>query len=264
MTSIDYRGQFRGRTVILTGACGVIGRWIAQAFAAEGARLVLSDRDAGGLAALAPTLATETMTHVTELADAASIADLVAATTARFGAPDIVVNNAGVYPSGWLLDTDAAEWDRIMDVNLRAPFLLAQQAAKAMIAAGKGGSIVNISSGAARKMRTTAAPYCISKTALDRLTKGLGLELARFGIRVNAVEPGFAAGSTASPLTEAHVAATTAGIPLGRASMPEDAPAAILWLCSDAAAYVTGATLSVDGGNSIGSLAVFQDKKEPL
>ena len=264
MTPIDYRGQFRDRTVILTGACGVIGRWIAQAFAAEGARLALSDRDAAGLAALAPALATETMTHVTELTDGESIADLVAATTARFGAPDIVVNNAGVYPSGWLLDTDAAEWDRIMDVNLRAPFLLSQQAAKAMIAAGKGGSIVNISSGAARKMRTTAAPYCISKTALDRLTKGLGLELARFGIRVNAVEPGFAAGSTASPLTEAHVAVTTAGIPLGRASSPEDAPAAILWLCSDAAAYVTGATLSVDGGNSIGSLAVFQDKKEPL
>lgn len=264
MTAIDYRGQFRGRTVILTGACGVIGRWLAAAFAAEGARLVLSDRDAEGLAALAPSLDAETLTHVTELADAASIAALVDATVAHWGAPDIVINNAGVYPSGWLLDIDAAEWDRIMDVNLRAPFLLSQQAAKAMVAAGKGGSIVNISSGAARKMRTTAVPYCVSKTALDRLTKGFALELARFGIRVNAVEPGFAAGSTASPLTEAHVATTTAGIPLGRASASQDAPAAVLWLCSDAAAYVTGATLSVDGGNSIGSLAVHQDKKEPL
>jgi 3-oxoacyl-[acyl-carrier protein] reductase len=264
MTAIDYRGQFRGRIVILTGACGVIGRWLAAAFAAEGARLVLSDRDAAGLAALAPTLGAETMTHATDLADAAGIAGLVRATADRWGAPDIVINNAGIYPSGWLLDIDAAEWDRIMDVNLRAPFLLSQHAAKAMIAAGKGGAIVNVSSGAARKMRTTAVPYCVSKTALDRLTKGFGLELARFGIRVNAVEPGFAAGSTASPLTEAHVAMTTAGIPLGRASAPDDAAGAVLWLCSDAAAYVTGATLSVDGGNSIGSLAVYQDKKAPL
>ena len=113
-------------------------------------------------------------------------------------------------------------------------------------------------------MRRSVVPYCLSKTALDRLTKGYALELAPFGIRVNAVEPGFAAGSTASPLTDEHVNQTTANIPLGRASGPEDAAAAVLFLCSPAASYITGAALAVDGGNAIGSLAVHQAKKTPL
>src|SRR5438270_694313 len=131
------------------------------------------------------------------------------------------------------------------------------------IAGAFKGNIITISSGAARRMRRTVVPYCTSKTALDRLTKGFAIEFAEFGIRVNAVEPGFAPGSTASPLTAAHVESTTAGIPMGRPSLPDDAPNAIMFLCSSKAAYVTGATLSVDGGNSIGSLMVYQDKKSP-
>jgi 3-oxoacyl-[acyl-carrier protein] reductase len=262
----DWGDEFRGRKVVLTGACGVIGGWIAQAFAAAGARLCLSDRRADALAALAAkheVAANGGLTHVTELSDAASIDDLVAAVAKAWGAPDILINNAGIYPSGFLLDIDAAEWDRIFDVNLRAPFLVTRGFARLMIAAKTKGSIINISSGAARKMRRTVVPYCTSKTALDRLTKGFALELAAFGIRANAVEPGFAAGSTESPLTPAHVEMTTAGIPLGRASSPDDVANAIMFLCSTGAGYITGATLSVDGGNAIGSLAVYQDKKEP-
>jgi len=263
---MDWGDEFRGRKVVLTGACGVIGGWIAAAFAQAGARLCLSDRQGDRLAALARrygVAANGGLIHVTELADSASIDELVAAVGKAWGAPDIVINNAGVYPSGFLLDIDAAEWDRIFDVNLRAPFLLARGFARLMIAAQVKGNIVNISSGAARRMRRTVVPYCTSKTALDRLTKGFALELAAFGIRVNAVEPGFAPGSSASPLTATHVEMTTAGIPMRRASAPEDAPNAIMFLCSAKASYVTGATLSVDGGNSIGSLMVYQDKKEP-
>jgi len=263
---MDWGDEFRGAKVVLTGAGGVIGGWIAQAFAQAGAQLCLSDQRPDALARLAATHdvpARGGMTHATELTDSASIDDLVATVQRAWGAPDIVINNAGVYPSGFLLDIDAAEWDRIFDVNLRAPFLIARGFARSMIAAGVKGNIVNISSGAARRMRRTVVPYCTSKTALDQLTKGFAIELAAYGIRVNAVEPGFAAGSTASPLTAAHVEATTAGIPMGRASAPEDAPNAIMFLCSGKAAYVTGATLSVDGGNSIGSLMVYQDKKEP-
>lgn len=263
---MDWGDEFRGRKVMLTGACGVIGGWIAAAFAQAGARLCLSDRQGDKLVALAQqhdVAAKGGMTHVTELTDSASIDDLVATVQEAWGAADILINNAGVYPSGFLLDIDPAEWDRIFDINLRAPFLLARGFAKLMIATQVKGSIVNISSGAARRMRRTVVPYCTSKTALDRLTKGFALELAPFGIRVNAVEPGFAPGSSASPLTVTHVEATTAGIPMGRASSPEDAPNAIMFLCSGMASYVTGATLSVDGGNSIGSLMVYQDKKEP-
>jgi len=263
---MDWGDEFRGRKVVLTGACGVIGGWIAQAFAQAGARLCLSDRRHDALAALAKThdvAASGGLTHVTDLTDSASIDDLVAKVQTAWGAPDIVINNAGVYPSGFLIDIDAAEWDRIFDVNLRAPFLVARGFARLMIAAGTKGNVINISSGAARKMRRSVVPYCTSKTALDRLTQGFAIELAAYGIRVNAVEPGFAAGSTASPLTAAHIEATTAGIPMGRASAPEDAPNAIMFLCSGKASYMTGATLSVDGGNSIGSLMVYQDKKEP-
>src|SRR5215510_8230846 len=150
----DWADEFSGRKVVLTGACGVFGHWIAAAFAKAGARLCLSD--------------------------------------------------------------------------MRAPFLVARGFAKQMIATQVKGNIVNISSGAARRMRRTVVPYCTSKTALDRLTKGLALELAAFGIRVNAVEPGFAPGSTASPLTAAHVDGTIAGIPMQRASSPDDASHAIM------------------------------------
>jgi 3-oxoacyl-[acyl-carrier protein] reductase len=113
-------------------------------------------------------------------------------------------------------------------------------------------------------MRRTVVPYCTSKTALDRLTKGFAIELAEFGIRVNALEPGFAAGSSVSSLTDEHINNTVAAIPLGRPSSPSDVANGLLYLASDASSYVTGATLTIDGGNSIGSLAVHQAKKHPL
>lgn len=256
--------DFTGKKVVITGAAGIFGRWIAEAFDATGATLLLSDRDQAAMDSFAATLSRPVLTHRTELTDAASIDDLVAMVGREWGAADILVNNAAVYPSGFLLDVDAAEWDRIFDINLRAPFLLTRGIATQMVKQGVQGNLIMISSGASRKMRTTAAPYSISKSALDRLTKGFAVELAEYGIRCNAVEPGFAAGSTASPLSEAHVKATTGAIPLGRASKYEDAPAAVLFLCSEAASYITGATLSVDGGGSAGTILVHQDKKKAL
>lgn len=258
---MDWSEHFAGKAAVVTGAAGVIGRFLVEGCLAAGMKVMASDRDAAALADLAGQ---GCATHLTELTEAASIEALVAATADAFGAPDLVVNNAGVYPSGFLLDIPAAEWDRIMDVNLRAPFLVSAGFAKAMIAAGKGGSIINISSGASRKMRRSVVPYCVSKTALDRLTKGFALELAEFGIRVNAVEPGFAPGSTASPLTDEHVAGTLAQIPLGRGTSREDVVNAVLFAASPLAGYMTGGTITVDGGNSIGSLAVYQAKKRPL
>jgi 3-oxoacyl-[acyl-carrier protein] reductase len=125
--------------------------------------------------------------------------------------------------------------------------------AKLMIAARRKGSVVNISSGASRQMRSGSVPYCTSKTALERLTKGLALELAPYGIRVNAVEPGFAPGSIVSRLSAEYVSRMMARIPLGRTSGPGDAPEAVAYLCSDKASFITGAVLTVDGGNSIGA-----------
>lgn len=262
---MNFGTEFNAKKVVITGAAGIIGDWIASAFAAEGAVICLTDRDENRLKALREGLpGSGHLTIAADLMDAGSMTSFAARVAEEWGAPDILVNNAGIYPSGFLLDISIEDWDAIMGVNLRAPFLLSKLFARQMIDAGRGGSIVNISSGAARKMRTTVVPYCTSKTALDRLTKGFALELAEYGIRVNAVEPGFIAGSETSSLPEEHVRAVTGSIPLGRSSSQQDVASAVLYVSSEAAGYVTGATLTVDGGNSIGSQAVFQAKKKAL
>lgn len=248
--------EFDGKGVVITGAAGIFGRWIAAAFARAGARLCLSDLRIAALQTLArePEFAgLDVLLHETELTEEASVRDLAGTVARAWGAPEIVVNNAGVYPRGGLLDLPTAEWDRIFSVNLRAPFLVGREFAKLMIAQTMKGSIINISSGASRQMRNGSVPYCTSKTALERLTKGFALELAPYGIRVNAVEPGFAPGSSVSPLSEEYVERMRARIPLARTSGPDDASEAIMFLASSRASFVTGAVLSVDGGNSIGT-----------
>ncbi|HEY2132407.1 MAG TPA: SDR family oxidoreductase [Acetobacteraceae bacterium] len=247
--------EFRDKKVVVTGAAGIYGGWIATAFARGGARLCLSDMRQDKLARFAGGLeAAEALLHTTDLTDSASIADLAALIDRKWGAPDIVVNNAGVYPrTGPLIDLDESEFDRIMSVNVRAPFLVTRDLARLMIAREQCGAVVNIGSGAARQMPTGSVTYCMSKTALERLSKGQALELAPHRIRVNVVEPGFAPGSDFSHLPADYVERMTARIPLARTSSPQDAPAAVLFLCSEAASYITGAVLSVDGGNSIGT-----------
>src|SRR4029077_10833029 len=167
-------------------------------------------------------LSGESFGKAADLTSAQSIEALTAEIGRRWGAPNILINNAGVYPSGFLLDISIDEFDRIFDINLRAPFILSRLIAIQMIQKKVKGSIINISSGASRKMRSTVVPYCTSKTALDRLTKGFAVELAEFGIRVNALEPGFAPGSTVSELTDAHIKNTVEAIPMGRPSSAED------------------------------------------
>ncbi|MSP48169.1 MAG: SDR family oxidoreductase [Alphaproteobacteria bacterium] len=251
------RFDFKDKKVVITGAAGVIGRRIAADFAAAGALLCLSDNRAKKLAALPRELGLKKgryLTHATELTDAKSIETLVRQVAKAWRSPDIVVNNAGIYPRmGSLLKITTEAYDQLMDVNLRAPFLVSRDFANLMAANKVKGTIINISSGASRRMGMGSVPYCTSKTAIDRLTKGFALELAPLGIRVNAVEPGFAAGSEVSLLSAEYVKAMMARIPMGRASGPHDAPNAILFLCSEAASFITGATLAVDGGNSIGT-----------
>jgi 3-oxoacyl-[acyl-carrier protein] reductase len=254
---MPFADEFQGRRVVVTGAAGIFGGWIAASFARAGAVLCLSDLRAellGGVVTRIGADPATTLCHGTDLRDAASIADLAQSVAKAWGAPDIVVNCAGLYPrTGVLLDLDVEVFDRIMDVNVRAVFLMVQQMARLMVAQGVQGSIVNIGSGASRQMPSGSVPYCMSKTALERLSKGQALELAPHRIRVNVVEPGFAPGSDVSTLPEDYVQRMTARIPLNRVSGPEDAPNAVLYLCSSAASFITGAVLSVDGGNSIGT-----------
>ena len=255
-TNMLFNQEFVGKGVVITGAAGVFGRWITAAFAREGARLCLSDKRIEELDKLVDELGLDratTILHQTELTEEASILDLTKQVRDAWGAPDVVVNNAGIYPRCQLLDLSTEDWDLMFDVNLRAPFLVSREMARLMVTAGVKGSFVNISSGGVRQMRTGGVPYGTSKTALERFTKGLALELAPYGIRANVVEPGFAPGSSVANLTEDYVKKMSDRIPLGRTSGPDDAPTAILYLSSKSASFITGAVLSVDGGNSIGT-----------
>ena len=258
--------SLKDKKVVITGSYGIFGVWFAEAFAAEGARLCLTGSRMSKLEAMAARLKVPAppLLITADLRKEKEISALADQVEKAWGWADILINNAGVYPSSFLLDMSADDWDKIMDVNLRAPFLLSRAFALLMIRNEVKGAILNISSGASRKMRATSVGYCVSKIALDRLGLGFALELAEYGIRVNNLEPGFAPGSASTPLSDVHTANVLAGIPLGRASGPLDAATAALFLCSDAASFITGATLAVDGGNSAGSRVVHQAKKHAL
>jgi 3-oxoacyl-[acyl-carrier protein] reductase len=165
--------------------------------------------------------------------------------------PDVVVNNAGIYPFGGLFDTPVEMWDRIMHVNLRAPFLITRTLAEAMIAARKKGAFIFIGSGAGQILRTNGLAYCTSKRGLEWLMKGIALELAPHGIRANLVAPGLALGSAGTEFPASYAEAMAKRVPLGRGIEPGELGAAVMFLASNRAAYVTGTSLSVDGGGAI-------------
>jgi len=248
--SPDYGAEFVGRRVLVTGAAGLIGRWTAEAFHAQGAELLLSDGRAGPLEELGESLGAHTV--AADLSTGDGVAALLAALDRRWPTADILVNNAGIYPRTPLATTDRETVERVLDVNVIAPYQLAQHVIETMTRAGVRGCVVNITSGAARRTTRTGGIYAASKAALDMLTRSLALEAGEAGIRVVGVGPGFAPGSEVSALPDEHVAKMRAAIPLGRTSGPHDAPSAILWLCSGAAAFVTGTTLDVDGGRTAG------------
>jgi 3-oxoacyl-[acyl-carrier protein] reductase len=246
----DYRDEYAGARVVITGACGIFGTWLAEAFAAAGARLLLTDVRAEPLGALAGRLGATAVPA--DLTDPGQLGALTAAIGAAWESPDVLVNNAGVYPRTPLATTGPADVRRILDVNVAAPFELTRQVTGLMIKAGVAGRVVNISSGAAVRPGAGGSVYAASKAAIETLTRSIALEVARHGIRVNAVQPGFAPGSEVSALPGQHVSAMLARIPLGRTSGPDDAAAAVLWVCSSDASFVTGTTIAVDGGRTAG------------
>ncbi|QYN18212.1 SDR family NAD(P)-dependent oxidoreductase [Amycolatopsis sp. DSM 110486] len=246
----DYRGEFTGKRVVITGAAGLIGTWTAEAFHAEGAELLLSDNRPGPVKELADRLGAHAA--VADLTTGAGVDELIAAIDERWPTADILVNNAGIYPRTPVATTERETVETIFAVNVLAPYQLARHVIATMTATGTQGCIVNLSSGAAKRPTRTGGVYSASKAALEMLTRSLALETGEAGIRVNSVGPGFAPGSEVSELPEEHVAKMRRAIPLGRTSGPGDAPSAILWLCSGAASFVTGTTLDVDGGRTAG------------
>jgi len=240
--------EFAGKAVVITGAAGIYGTQLAENFAAASARLFLTDRDPAGLATIAARTGAASATA--DLTDPDSVAALCRAVL-DWGVPDVVVNNAGIYPFGGLFDTPVEMWDRIMHVNLRAPFLITRPLAEAMIATGKKGAFVFIGSGAGQMLRTNGLAYCTSKRGLEWLMKGIALELAPHGIRANLVAPGLALGSAGTEFPAGYAEAMARRVPLGRNIAPGELGAAVMFLASERAAYITGASLSVDGGGAI-------------
>ena len=243
------KGRVEGKVALVTGAGGGIGRATAVALAAEGARLVLGDIadlqetaqavfEAGDLPAVSAKL------DVTSRSDAEAA---VARAIEQFGRLDILVNNAGIGRPAPLAEVTDELWDWILDVNLKGPFICSRAAAPHM---GAGGAIVNVASLAGRASSPVmACAYSASKAGLLGLTRHLAKELGPRGIRVTAVNPGVVMTSlVADNFPPEHLARTVETIPLGRPSQPEEVASVIVFLASDDAGYVTGASLDANGG----------------
>jgi NAD(P)-dependent dehydrogenase (short-subunit alcohol dehydrogenase family) len=185
----------------------------------------------------------------------ASVRACFGAVEARWGTVDLVVNNAGVAVSRPVLEQTEDDWDGVVDTNLKGAWLVAQEAARRMIAAGRAGAIVNIASITGERVAGGAAPYCASKAGLIHLTRAMALELARHGIRVNALAPGY----IDTELNHEFLASAAgerllARIPLRRLGRPDELLGAMLLLASDAGSFITGSVLAVDGGHLVSTL----------
>lgn len=242
--------RFSGQSVIVTGAARGIGRACAAAFIAEGARVALLDVDEAGGAAAAAALGAKAAFYPCDVGDGPAVRACVDKVAAAQNGIDVLVNNAAIIHAADFLDLDEADFDRVLRVNLRGAFLMGQAVARRMVADGRRGAVVNMSSVNAVMAIPNQTPYNVSKGGLNQLTKVMALSLAPYGVRVNGVGPGsIMTDMLATVMTDAAARdKILSRTPLGRAGEPEEVARVVLFLASPDAAYLTGQTLYPDGG----------------
>lgn len=249
--------EFANKVVLVTGATSGIGQATALRFADAGANLVAVGRNEESLAKLSKKLATHDGRNLALAADLSLEADLdriVAQTVETFGGIDVLVNAAGHISSGTVETTDLSAWDAMLNINLRAVFLLMQKATPTLIE--RGGNIVNVSSVTGLRAFPGVLAYCVSKAGLDQLTRCAALELAAKGVRVNAVNPGVVVtdihrrGGMSDEQYKTFLEHSKQTHPLGRVGQADEVAELISFLASPRASWITGATYSIDGGRA--------------
>ena len=250
--SLDQRCA--GKVVLVTGAQRGIGREIAIGFAQAGADVALNFLDdeaaAKSAAAEIAALGRRAVTVAADVAKPDEARRLVGEAERALGPIDVLVNNAAIFPRAPFLELTESMWDAVLDTNLKSTFVCSQEAARRMIAARRPGVIINLSSGAPYRGSMRATAYMASKLGIVGLTRGMARELAPHGIRVNAVAPGIT--NTAMPRlgnTEEALAALGRANPTGRLAEPRDIADVIVFLATDAARYVVGQLIHVNGGD---------------
>ena len=253
--------EHAGKVAIVTGAASGIGRVILTAFVRQGASGVIADTDEAWGRQVAESLrgaAGRALFVPTDVRDSAAVERMFDQAVETFGGVDVLVNCAGVGVHKTIVETTDEEWDFQVDTQLRAVFLTSRAAGRRMIGQGRGGRIINIGSTAGAVARVRAAPHCASKAGVVQFTKVLALELGPYGITANVVAPGLTdvrAISKANP-SEEYRERFIREVPLGRLADPQEIADAVLFFASEAARFITGQAVYVDGGYSAGKLSI--------
>jgi NAD(P)-dependent dehydrogenase (short-subunit alcohol dehydrogenase family) len=257
--------SLEGSVAIVTGASGGIGRWLAAGLGAAGASLLVTDVDTAGLDELEASLraaGVDASALQADLADEEAPDRIVYTAAQRFGAVHVLVNNAAVNKRMPVLDMDGETWDRIVRINLRAPYFLAQRAAQEMIAQASGGSIISISSLNIAYALEHVAVYGATKAGISQFTRHMALEWAEHGVRVNAIAPGFMDTPLAEPIWDDPELSRWIRnrVPVERPGKPSELVGTCLLLASEAGSFLTGQTLIVDGGAQAGGRWFHPDR----
>ncbi len=258
MNQANASFRIDGRTALVTGASSGLGRHFAGVLARSGARVVIAARRAERLEALKQDLLKEGLSARASSLDVTQplqVQEFFNELETSDWLPDIVVNCAGIAASRPLLSQTLADWDTVMDTNLKGAWLISQEAVRRLVNRQQGGAIINIGSIIGERVAGGVVSYCASKAGLHHLTRAMALEVAKLGIRVNALAPGYI-----STELNAEFLSSPAGerlksrIPQQRFGQPEDLDGPLLLLASDAGRFITGAVLAVDGGHLVSSL----------